>query len=87
MNNKNNWEEEFDKKFPISHYYCEDGWYSCPKAEEGCANDMEGDECNCGAETYNIKLIHFITEQIKEAEQRGYILGMADSGAMDWMTN
>src|SRR3990167_7975987 len=20
-----------------SHYYCEDSWYSCPKAEDGCA--------------------------------------------------
>jgi hypothetical protein len=21
------------------HTYCEDSWYSCPKAEGGCAND------------------------------------------------
>jgi hypothetical protein len=35
------------------HYYCEDTWYSCPKHEEGCANELEGDECNCGADEVN----------------------------------
>jgi hypothetical protein len=35
------------------HYYCEDTWYSCPKHEEGCANENEGDECNCGADEVN----------------------------------
>jgi hypothetical protein len=31
------------------HTYCEDSWYSCPKAEGGCANDnYKNDECNCG---------------------------------------
>ena len=36
-----------------SHYYCEDPWYSCPKHEDGCANDAYGDECNCGADKVN----------------------------------
>ena len=35
------------------HYYCEDTWYSCPKHEEGCANDAEGKDCNCGADKWN----------------------------------
>lgn len=35
------------------HYYCEDRWYSCPKHEDGCANDSEGNECNCGADKAN----------------------------------
>ena len=35
------------------HYYCEDAWYSCPKAEDGCANETAGEECNCGAEKQN----------------------------------
>jgi len=36
------------------HYYCEDGWFSCPKAEGGCYNDeyKEG-VCNCGADENN----------------------------------
>ena len=38
------------------HYYCEDSWYSCPKAEGGCAKDGEGDECNCGADEHNTKV-------------------------------
>ena len=36
-----------------SHYYCEDCWYSCPKSEDGCCNEAEGDECNCGADKVN----------------------------------
>jgi hypothetical protein len=36
-----------------SHYYCEDTWYSCPKHDDGCANEAEGDECNCGADETN----------------------------------
>jgi hypothetical protein len=35
------------------HNYCEDGWYSCPKAEDGCLNDAVGDDCNCGADDAN----------------------------------
>jgi len=34
-----------------SHYYCEDEWYSCPKAEDGCAN-----ECDCGADEHNAEV-------------------------------
>jgi hypothetical protein len=36
-----------------THYYCEDKWYSCPKHEEGCANDDAGVECDCGADKAN----------------------------------
>ena len=39
------------------HYYCEDSWYSCPLAEDGCANDnYEKDECSCGALAHNAKV-------------------------------
>jgi len=38
------------------HYYCEDSWYSCPKAEDKCANDSEGEDCNCGADIHNAKV-------------------------------
>ena len=44
-----------------SHLYCEDPWYSCPKHEDGCANDLEGDECNCGADEANQKIDQAIT--------------------------
>lgn len=35
------------------HYYCEDGWYSCPQAPEGCADDSVGMDCNCGVALHN----------------------------------
>ena len=35
------------------HVYCEDPWYSCPKAPGGCANENAGSECNCGADAAN----------------------------------
>ena len=48
------------------HHYCEDTWYSCPKHEDGCANEAEGDECNCGADEINAQFDKAITA-IKEA--------------------
>jgi hypothetical protein len=56
-----------------SHYYCEDTWYSCPKHEEGCANEAEGDECNCGADEANKTINAAITAlriAIEEAEKQ-----------------
>jgi len=49
-----------------THYYCEDTWYSCPKHEDGCANEAEGNECNCGADKANAE-IDYVTTAIKEA--------------------
>jgi hypothetical protein len=43
------------------HHYCEDTWYSCPKHEDGCANDSESDECNCGADKANAEIDQAIT--------------------------
>lgn len=38
----------------LSHYECEDRWYSCPKSEEGTFNEFYNeDECNCGADEHN----------------------------------
>lgn len=34
-----------------SHYWNQDdNWYSCPKAPEGCSDESEGEECNCGTD-------------------------------------
>jgi len=38
------------------HTYCVDGWYSCPKAEDGCFDDSRGPECDCGADEHNAKV-------------------------------
>lgn len=37
----------------MAHHYVEDCWYSCPKAEDGCCDERQGDECNCGADELN----------------------------------
>jgi len=40
-----------------AHYCCEDSWYSCPLAEDVCANDLyPKDECNCGADERNAEV-------------------------------
>lgn len=51
----------------IPHYSCEDYWYSCPKAEGGCAKENDG-ECDCSAEGHNAK----VDEIIRELTVRGF---------------
>ena len=49
----------------INHYICDDPWYSCPFSSEGCANENEPHECNCGASDQKAKIdaiIAFATE-------------------------
>jgi hypothetical protein len=55
-----------------NHLYCEDTWYSCPKHEDGCANEAEGDKCNCGADDVNAQFDQAITaleEALAQPEQ------------------
>lgn len=45
------------------HAYCEDSWYSCPKDEDGCANDQwPKGVCNCGADEHNAKVDALLAE-------------------------
>ena len=46
------------------HYYCEDGWYSCPKNPDGCANDGMGPDCNCGADQINAEVDAILSELV-----------------------
>lgn len=40
-----------------SHYHCDDNWYSCPLAPDGCADDQQTPGvCNCGAAEHNAKV-------------------------------
>ncbi len=40
-----------------SHTYCEDGWYSCPLAPDGCLNDsIPKGICTCGADKTNAEI-------------------------------
>ena len=54
----------------IRHRDCDDGWYRCPKHPDGCLNDAEGADCNCGAERHNTK----VDEIIKELSNNGFNL-------------
>ena len=41
----------------MSHYGCDDRWYSCPKHEDGTANEFKKpDECDCGADEHNAEV-------------------------------
>lgn len=63
----------FLKQCKAGHYYCEDSWYSCPLAEEGCADDRwPKNECNCGADKRNADvdaMIQKIQSERAEATQ------------------
>ena len=47
-------EKFIDEECREGHRYCEDGWYSCPLASEGCSDDsIDQNKCNCGADKKN----------------------------------
>jgi len=46
------------------HYYCEDSWYSCPLAEDGCCDDsVDKSKCRCGADSQH-KQVDAIIEEL-----------------------
>ena len=51
-----------------THFTCEDCWYSCPKSKDGCCNDWEGDECNCGADKEN-EILDNIIKHLKDNQE------------------
>ena len=53
------------EKLRRQHYYCEDCWFSCPKAEDGCCDESVGEECNCDAERKNA-ILDGIIEHLKK---------------------
>ena len=63
-----------------THHYCEDTWYSCPKHEDGCANDSEGDECNCGADKANAGIDKAITAIKAALEAKDEPVGFMHAG-------
>jgi hypothetical protein len=51
------------------HDWCEDDFYSCPKAPGGCGNTHVGKECTCGAEGQH-KKIDSIAKKLKAIIQQ-----------------
>jgi hypothetical protein len=66
MSDLQNLVEALAAKARREHYYCEDPWYSCPKATDGCVNDESGDECNCGADEHNSEVEALLARLIEE---------------------
>ena len=62
-----------------THYYCEDTWYSCPKHEDGCANEYMEDECNCGADEANAGIDQAITAIKAALEAKDEPVGLIES--------
>ena len=57
--------EKLKKLAYRQHYSCEDNWYSCPLSEDGCSNDLAGNECNCWAR-YNKEMEDLFNEIEKQ---------------------
>ncbi len=55
------------EKLAGSHYYCEDTWYSCPLAIEGCADESKT-ECDCGYP----QRVENIEKELEKAYNDGY---------------
>ena len=54
-----------------SHYYCEDCWYSCPLAEDGCCDESKPKVCDCGRDARVARIL--------EALNAAYDMGFADA--------
>lgn len=56
------------------HYYCEDSWYSCALAPDGCVDDrIDETKCSCYADEHNKKveeLYKVIKDTINSQEER-----------------
>ena len=68
-------EKEQIEALKVGHYYCEDSWYSCPKADGGCADDAQGDECNCGADRRDSQ-IDALAARVGKLKDAAYDLAM-----------
>ena len=66
------------EKLRRQHYTCEDRWYSCPKSEDGCANELSGSECDCGADEENAILDGIVKEL---GEQQNICVSLKDRRA------
>ena len=66
--------EELAQAGKRSHRECEDSWYSCPKSPDGCSNESEGEDCNCGADDSNAKIDNLLCSLLTEI--KAYEIGV-----------
>lgn len=60
--------EQVRTALPEPHYYCEDSWYSCPLAPEGCSNhDIPEDQCQCNATERELERAERVARAIEAA--------------------
>lgn len=69
----------------IAHIECEDPWYSCPKCDDGCANEAEGDDCNCGADSHN-KIVDELLSALSTLDPEAIKRACADA-AVEYLEN
>jgi hypothetical protein len=54
------------------HYNCEeDTFYGCPKSTDGCSDDRQGEECNCGADEHNAEVERLSAILLPNAQDEG----------------
>ena len=54
----------------IGHYYCDDCWYSCPLAEDGCCDDNAGTDCNCGRDEKVNEVLKIVSTSLLQKMER-----------------
>ncbi len=65
-----------------THHNCEeDTWYGCPKSTDGCADESQGSECNCGADKHNEE-VAALAAQLRSAPATPKIHALKSGG--DW---
>jgi hypothetical protein len=72
MTNLQEVKKEYEKKFPIEHVGCEDGYYACPKSEDYFGEGYEDlpikeRPCYCGVIETHKRVWSFIESSIKQA--------------------
>lgn len=65
---------------PAHHWVDGDNWYSCPKAPDGCADDAQGTECNCGAEDEYAQRLAW-ADELSAANERIRCFDQTDSAS------
>ena len=72
---------EIAEKLAGGHNYCEDCWYSCPLAPEGCCDDrVPKDKCNCGYDE-RVDVIAAALEAQREADAKKCLEERVDAEA------
>lgn len=68
----------------IGHYQCDDCWYSCPQSEEGCCDEEQGTDCNCGLKERVERALAAADAVVPPPLSAETIRGAVDQWTADW---